>query len=215
MCRVLAKWSVGWQNSNDALRPPNDDRQRLFQPPVTLSADPQIAAISLTAPRFPLSSNQIKPTDPIRSSSRAAPRPHSSPTSGCSGGASTSSSSTSPGASACRSRVRIWSLCVCVCVCVYLFVCVCECVSARAAEFGRRGSAAPARQQHTNHHHTPHLHHTYQQQQHHHHHIHNNLTTTEVQVHWTEMAGSKIRATSVLHMAWELATLKVRAGRVG
>lgn len=31
----------------------------------------------------------------------------------------------------------------------------------------------------------------------------------EVQVNWTEMAGSKIRVTSILHMAFELATLKV------
>jgi len=30
----------------------------------------------------------------------------------------------------------------------------------------------------------------------------------EVQVHWTEMPGSKIRFTSILHMAFELATLK-------
>jgi hypothetical protein len=30
----------------------------------------------------------------------------------------------------------------------------------------------------------------------------------EVQVQWTEMPGSKIRFTSILHMAWELLTLK-------
>ncbi|KIY96096.1 dolichyl-phosphatebeta-glucosyltransferase, partial [Monoraphidium neglectum] len=32
---------------------------------------------------------------------------------------------------------------------------------------------------------------------------------SEVQVKWTEMPGSKIRFTSILHMAWELATLKL------
>ena len=33
---------------------------------------------------------------------------------------------------------------------------------------------------------------------------------SEVSVQWTEMAGSKIRFTSILHMAFELITIKVR-----
>lgn len=31
-------------------------------------------------------------------------------------------------------------------------------------------------------------------------------------MHWTEMPGSKIRATSILDMAWEMLTLKVGCG---
>lgn len=37
-------------------------------------------------------------------------------------------------------------------------------------------------------------------------------STPEVQVKWTEMPGSKIRFTSILHMAFELATIKVHFG---
>ncbi len=36
------------------------------------------------------------------------------------------------------------------------------------------------------------------------------VPVAEVQVHWTEMPGSKIRFTSILHMAFELLTIKVR-----
>ena len=36
------------------------------------------------------------------------------------------------------------------------------------------------------------------------------VPVAEVSVHWTEMAGSKIRFTSILHMAFELITIKVR-----
>jgi dolichyl-phosphate beta-glucosyltransferase len=35
------------------------------------------------------------------------------------------------------------------------------------------------------------------------------IPVSEVHVQWTEMPGSKIRFTSILHMAWELLTLKV------
>lgn len=38
-----------------------------------------------------------------------------------------------------------------------------------------------------------------------------NMLCPRAQVNWTEMPGSKIRFTSILHMAFELATLKVRA----
>ena len=37
------------------------------------------------------------------------------------------------------------------------------------------------------------------------------VPVTEVSVHWTEMAGSKIRFTSILHMAFELLSIKVCA----
>lgn len=35
------------------------------------------------------------------------------------------------------------------------------------------------------------------------------VPVAEVSVQWTEMAGSKIRFTSILHMAFELVTIKV------
>ena len=38
------------------------------------------------------------------------------------------------------------------------------------------------------------------------------VPVAEVSVHWTEMAGSKIRFTSILHMAFELVTIKVCMG---
>lgn len=38
------------------------------------------------------------------------------------------------------------------------------------------------------------------------------IPVVEVPVHWTEMPGSKIRATSILDMAWEMLTLKVGCG---
>ncbi len=35
------------------------------------------------------------------------------------------------------------------------------------------------------------------------------IPVSEVSVQWTEIPGSKIRVTSIIHMAWELLTLKI------
>lgn len=83
------------------------------------------------------------------------------------------------------------SLLHCVTVRCIAWYCIALYYNQHSHTVGKRASRLPAHATHTSTHNARHA------------------PRAEVQVTWTEMAGSKIRFTSILHMAFELATLKV------